>query len=147
MSEYKRKLRTNKFDKETNKSRGSCNSRNGWVRAVYMTCMSQNYRLFRLSNLSVLSFVFICSSKQGRWWPASITLTARAAPGVHKWGRSRKRGRGQGRSNNGAGARPGVHTFHARVLARLCGDFLPVLSARSLIFHCGVTMLFEGETN
>ena len=29
---------------------------NGWVPAVYMSCLSQNFRLFHLSNLSVRNF-------------------------------------------------------------------------------------------
>ena len=29
---------------------------NGWLPAVYMSCMSQNFRLFHVSNLSVRNF-------------------------------------------------------------------------------------------
>ena len=29
---------------------------NGWFPAVYMSCMSQNFRLFHVSNLSVRNF-------------------------------------------------------------------------------------------
>ena len=31
---------------------------NGWEPAVYMSCMSQNFRLFHVSNLSVRNFRF-----------------------------------------------------------------------------------------
>ena len=31
---------------------------NGWFLVVFMSCMSQNFRLFLVSNLSVLNFRF-----------------------------------------------------------------------------------------
>ena len=42
--------------RETNGNFDSCNSVNGWFPAVYMSCMSQNFRLFHVSNLSVRNF-------------------------------------------------------------------------------------------
>ena len=38
---------------------------NGWERAVYMSCMSQNFRLFHLSNLSVRNFRFFSAHVYG----------------------------------------------------------------------------------
>ena len=73
---------------------------NGWEPAVYMSCMSQNFRLFLVSNLSVLNFrIFLLmypgspsppavlgnsQSKVGPLmvWPASQTPTA-SASGLH----------------------------------------------------------------
>ena len=39
---------------------------NGWGPAVYMSCMSQNFRLFHVSNLSVRNFRIFCSCIRGR---------------------------------------------------------------------------------
>ena len=48
---------------------------NGWEPAVYMSCMSQNFRLFHVSNLSVLNFPIVLLMYLG-----PVTLT-RAGPG------------------------------------------------------------------
>ena len=52
MSRKIRKFRTDKFD--------TWNKRHIWGPAVYMSCMSQNCRLFHVSNLSVRNFEFFC---------------------------------------------------------------------------------------
>ena len=42
---------------------------NGWFPAVYMSCMSQNFRLFHVSNLSVRNFrIFLLM------YPGSLTV-------------------------------------------------------------------------
>ena len=47
---------------------------NGWFPAVYMSCMSQNFRLFHVSNLSVRNFrIFLLM------YTGSLTPTAAAA--------------------------------------------------------------------
>ena len=38
---------------------------NGWSPAIYMTYTSENFRLFHVSNLSVLSFRFFCPCIRG----------------------------------------------------------------------------------
>ena len=38
---------------------------NGWFPAVYKSCMSQNFRLFHVLNLSVRNFRFLCSCIRG----------------------------------------------------------------------------------
>ena len=38
---------------------------NGWKLAVYMSCMSENFRLFHASNLSVLNFRFFSAHVSG----------------------------------------------------------------------------------
>ena len=45
---------------------------NGWFPAVYMSCMSQNFRLFLVSNLSVQTFELFCSCIRGHYSPESI---------------------------------------------------------------------------
>ena len=53
---------------------------NGWIPAVYMSCMSQNFRLFHVSNLSVRNFrIFLLM------YPGSLTLSShRIVPGAEK---------------------------------------------------------------
>ena len=53
MSRKFRKLRTDKFDRETNGNFDSCSS---CKRPVYMSYMSKIFRVFLKSNLSVLNF-------------------------------------------------------------------------------------------
>ena len=57
MSRKIRKFRTDKFDtlKQTEILTHATHV-NGWEPAVYMSCMSQNFRLFHVSNLSVRNF-------------------------------------------------------------------------------------------
>ena len=54
---------------------------NGWEPAVYMSCMSQNFRLFHVSNLSVRNFrIFLLmytgssTSRPHRWGEADDTV-------------------------------------------------------------------------
>ena len=39
----------------------------GWEPAVYMSCMSQNFRLFHVPNLSVRNFRFFLLMYAGSW--------------------------------------------------------------------------------
>ena len=49
---------------------------NGWEPAVYMSCMSQNFRLFHVSNLSVRNFrIFLLM------YPGSVMTCRRRPPG------------------------------------------------------------------
>ena len=53
MSRKIRKFRTDKFDTWKTEISTYATRVNGWEPAVYMSCMSQNVRLFHVSNLSV----------------------------------------------------------------------------------------------
>ena len=44
----------------------SCKRLNSWELAVYMSYTSQNFRLFHVSNLSVLNFRIVCLCIRGR---------------------------------------------------------------------------------
>ena len=51
-----RKFRTDKVDARNKRTLTHSAWKNGWEPAVYMSCMSQNFRLFLVLNLSVLNF-------------------------------------------------------------------------------------------
>ena len=57
-----RKFRTDKFDSETNVILTHATHVNGWFPAAYTSCMSQNFGLFHVSNLSVRNFQICLSS-------------------------------------------------------------------------------------
>ena len=70
MSRKNRKIRADIWMRVTNRNFDSCNSCNSCKRAVYMSCMSQNFRLLHVSNLSVRNFrIFLLM------YPGSVTWT------------------------------------------------------------------------
>ena len=58
---------------------------NGWFPAVYMSCMSQNFRLFHVSNLSVRNFRIFCSSSLQLPSAGRVSLRSGAADPVRRW--------------------------------------------------------------
>ena len=73
-----RKFRTDKFDRWNKRKFWLMKLMvNGWEPAVYMSFMSQNFRLFHLSNLSVRNFrIFLLM------YPGSVIGQATAAAGL-----------------------------------------------------------------
>ena len=90
---------------------------NGWEPAVYMSCMSQNCRLFHVSNLSVRNFrifllMYTVAAPQ-RWWPvgslecrrgmwngAHVTCQNRPPAPAQTQTQSRRSDRGVGRPSS-----------------------------------------------
>ena len=58
----------------TNINFDPCNSCKRWFPAVYMSCMSQNFRLLQVSNLSVLNFRIFLHMYPGSLSPKSSKL-------------------------------------------------------------------------
>ena len=63
---------------------------NGWFPAVYMSCMSQNFHLFHVSNLSVRNFRIFLLMYTGSvaWTRGVITREAAVLAGVEGCGPS-----------------------------------------------------------
>ena len=58
---------------------------NGWEPAVYMSCMSQNFRFFHVSNLSVRNFrIFLLM------YPGSVSRASSWAAGSGRWDGSQR---------------------------------------------------------
>ena len=91
MSRKIRKFRTNKFDTWKTEILTHATHVNGCEPAVYMSCMSQNFRLFHVSNLSVWNFRFFTRISGGLCvpcrWRDALPETRECSDGGHHWPR------------------------------------------------------------
>ena len=63
---------------------------NGWFPAVYMSCMSRNFPLFHVSNLSVRNFRIFLLMYTGSVWPQASPPVGRSSAYAIGRGRSRR---------------------------------------------------------
>ena len=90
MSRKIRKFRTDKFDMKQTEILIHTTHVNGWEPAVYMSCMSQNFRLFHVSNISVRNFrIFLLMYtgslifRRGRFSHGVLQAGRSGAPNLH----------------------------------------------------------------
>ena len=103
---------------------------NGWFPAVYMSCMSQNFRLFHLSNLSVRNFrIFLLM------YPGSLTATRTSEVGraARCLPRTAEHGQDYRVNNTGGGGRPGA--VRHRPLAHAIGGIFDFPASLRLEEH------------